>query len=176
MKYKIGFFLLLLSFSCVEPAARRPVSSSSSTSLLTRYTKENKRLNDLETQKIAQFIAQDSLTIYKTSPYGFWYTYETEIPENTRFPKVGDEVVFSYDIRNLNDEIIYSKEVLGLKNYKVDREDFIPAIQQGIKLMKLGETVTFVIPFYSAFGIAGDGNKIGIYQSIKSTVTLINIK
>lgn len=176
MRYKIALFLLLLSFSCVDPAARRPVSSSSSTSLLTRYTKENKRLNDLETQKIAQFIAQDSLTVYKTSPYGFWYTYETKISENTAFPKVGDEVVFSYDIRNLDDEIIYSKEVLGLKNYKIDREDFIPAIQQGIKLMKLGETVTFVIPFYSAFGIAGDGNKIGIYQSIKSTVTLINIK
>jgi len=42
--------------------------------------------------------------------------------------------------------------------------------------MKVGETITFVIPSYSAFGITGDGNKIGINQSIKSTVTLINIK
>jgi FKBP-type peptidyl-prolyl cis-trans isomerase FkpA len=42
--------------------------------------------------------------------------------------------------------------------------------------MKIGETITFVIPSYSAFGIIGDGHKIGINQSIKSTVTLINIK
>ena len=41
--------------------------------------------------------------------------------------------------------------------------------------MKEGETVTFVIPFYNAFGIAGDSNKIGINTSIKSKVTLIKI-
>jgi len=41
--------------------------------------------------------------------------------------------------------------------------------------MKVGEIITFVIPSYTAFGISGDGNKIGINQSIKSTVTLINI-
>ena len=70
---------------------------------------------------------------------------------------------------------MYSKEDLGIKKYIIDKEDFISGLQKGIKLMKIGETVTFVIPSYSAFGIAGDGNKIGINQSIKSKVTLINI-
>ena len=41
--------------------------------------------------------------------------------------------------------------------------------------MKTGETITFVLPFYNAFGIIGDGKKIGINKSIKSTVTLIKI-
>ena len=40
----------------------------------------------------------------------------------------------------------------------------------------MGETIIFVIPSYNAFGISGDGNRIGINQSIKSTVTLISIK
>ena len=71
---------------------------------------------------------------------------------------------------------MYSKENLGIKKYIVDKEDFISGLQKGIKLMKIGETITFVIPSYSAFGITGDGNKIGVNQSIKSTVTLINIK
>ena len=60
--------------------------------------------------------------------------------------------------------------------YKVDKEDFIPALQDGIKLMKKGETIIFVIPSYRAFGVSGDGNKIGINQPIKSTVKLIDIK
>jgi gliding motility-associated peptidyl-prolyl isomerase len=85
-------------------------------------------------------------------------------------------VSFEYEITDLNDSIIYSKEELGIRNYKVDKEDFISAIQKGIKLMKVGETITFVIPSYNAFGITGDGNKIGINQSIKSTITLLNIK
>ena len=41
--------------------------------------------------------------------------------------------------------------------------------------MKTGETITFVLPFYNAFGVLGDGNKIGVNQSIKITVTLIKI-
>mgnify|MGYP006000872543 FL=1 len=42
--------------------------------------------------------------------------------------------------------------------------------------MKIGETITFVIPSYRAFGLVGDENKIGINQTIKSTVTLKSIK
>ena len=39
-----------------------------------------------------------------------------------------------------------------------------------------GETITFVIPSYRAFGVTGDGNKIAVNQPIQSTVTLIDIK
>ena len=90
--------------------------------------------------------------------------------------KKNDIVEISYEILDLNNQVIYSKEELGTKEYKVDREDFIPALQQGIKMMKKGETIKFVIPSYNAFGIVGDENKIGINQSIISIVTLLNIK
>ncbi len=65
---------------------------------------------------------------------------------------------------------------LSFKNYTVDKEDFISGIQKGIKLMKMGETIIFVIPSYNAFGVSGDGNKIGLNKTIKSKVTLLNIK
>jgi gliding motility-associated peptidyl-prolyl isomerase len=110
------------------------------------------------------------------SSNGFWYTYINKIEEDLPTPIKGDEVVLEYNITALNDTIIYSKEALGIKNYRVGEEDFISGLQKGIKLMKIGETITFVIPSYSAFGITGDNNKIGINQSIKSTVKLINIK
>ena len=72
--------------------------------------------------------------------------------------------------------MLYSKESLGVKKYKIDKEDFISGLQKGIKFMKVGEIITFVIPSYYAFGIAGDGNKIEVNQTIKSTVKLLNIK
>ena len=176
MKNSFLFLGILLFFNCQQPTARRPISSNNTQNLLTAYTQENKRLNTLENKKIKALITKDSTKTYQVSPHGFWFTYIHKTTENTPLPKTGDSVVFEYDIRNLKDQTIYSKEALGLKEYRIDKEDFIPAIQQGIKLMKLGETITFVIPYYSAFGIAGDGHKIGVYQSIKSTVTLIHIK
>ena len=120
-------------------------------------------------------IKNDTILDYKQSSEGFWYAYIHKNEENLPTPKIGDEVVIEYEILDLNDSIIYSKEELGQKTYKIDKEDFISGLQKGIKLMKTGETITFVLPFYNAFGVLGDGKKIGVNQSVKSTVTLIKL-
>lgn len=172
-------FLLVLSvlvfFSCNEQEARRPVVQKTST-LLSETLEQKKKLIALENNVIEKYIAQDSTTNYKVASYGFWYTYKTKIQQEKPTPKIGDVVEFSYNLADLNGNIFYSKEELGVKKYAIDKEDFIPALQEGIKLMKVGETITFVIPSYRAFGLVGDEKRIGINQSIKSTVTLISIK
>ena len=166
-------FTLVLA-SCSERKARRPVSHTTYT--LAETSEQMKKINQLEEAKIQAYIKNDSLINYIASPNGFWFHYANKIESDTATPKKEDVVELSYDILDLNGEIIYSKEELGIKEYKVDKEDFIPALQQGIKMMKVGETVKFVIPSYNAFGVVGDNNRIGINESIISNVTLINIK
>jgi FKBP-type peptidyl-prolyl cis-trans isomerase FkpA len=175
MKIRILYFIGILCLGCSENEPRKPVNPKPSTTILKEIVAESIALNKVEDAKILQIIKTDSLKTYKGSKKGFWYTYIHKLEEDLPSPKAGNEVVLSYNITSLNDSIIYSKEALGIKKYKVDKEDFISALQSGIKLMKIGETITFVIPSYNAFGISGDGNKIGINQSIKSTVTLIKI-
>ncbi len=176
MKHSFLFFLLFICFSCTKIEPRRPVNPKPSTTLYFEAMQQNKILNTIEDDKILKLIKNDSTKTYFQSSNGFWYTYLNKIEEDLQSPKTGNEVIFEYNITSLKDSVIYSKEELGIKNYIVDKEDFITGIQKGIKLMKIGETITFVIPSYSAFGIAGDKNRIGVNQSIKSTVTLINIK
>lgn len=177
MKNSCLLLSLVFFISCAKIQPRRPINPKPSTTIFESNTaQELKKLNQIEEQKILDLIKNDSTKTYIQSSNGFWYTYENKISENLPTPNSGDEVEFSYDIKDLEDINIYSKDELGVKNYIVDKEDFITGLQKGIKLMKVGETITFVIPSYSAFGITGDGNKIGINQSIKSTVTLINIK
>jgi gliding motility-associated peptidyl-prolyl isomerase len=176
MKNSFLFLVVFSCFSCSKIVPRKPINPKPSTTLYLDALKQNKVLNKLENEKILQEILKDSTKVYLQSSNGFWYTYINKIAEDLPTPKQGDQVVLTYDISDLKDNIIYSKEELGIKNYIVDQEDFISGLQKGIKLMKTGETITFVIPSYSAFGIAGDAHKIGINQSIKSTVTLTNIK
>ena len=171
----ILFLGVLLLFSCKEQEARRPIVQKTST-ILSETIEQNKKLIAIENSRIEQYIAQDSIHQYKVSPYGFWYLYATEKKEETLTPKKGDLVEIVYDITDLYGNVFYSKEELGIKKYSIDQEDFIPALQEGLKLMKIGETITFVIPSYRAFGLVGDENKIGINQTIKSTVTLKSIK
>lgn len=166
-------FLFLFSCSKIEP--RRPINPKPSTIFYKKVIEDSKKINKSEDEMLAELIKNDTIHHYKQSSQGFWYAYIHKIEENLPTPKMGDEVVIEYEISDLNDSIIYSKEELGKKKYTIDKEDFISGLQKGIKLMKTGETITFVLPFYNAFGVLGDGNKIGVNQSIKSTVTLIKL-
>ncbi|MBT4413620.1 MAG: gliding motility-associated peptidyl-prolyl isomerase GldI [Polaribacter sp.] len=175
MKISYLFVLLLCCFSCSKIEPRKPINPKPSTTLHKETINKALALNKIEDDKILQIIKKDSSKVYLQSSNGFWYTYIHRVKENLPTPEKGNEVIIAYNITDLNNSVLYSKEDLGIKKYIIDKEDFISGLQKGIKLMKIGETVTFVIPSYSAFGIAGDGNKIGINQSIKSKVTLINI-
>lgn len=153
---------------------RRPVSKTKSYTLADTAD-EMKKVNRLEEQKVKAYMDKDSLNTYEASTNGFWYVYLNKNENDTDTPKKGDSVDLRMEIQDLNGQTIYSQEDIGSKSYKVDKEDFIPALQIGIKSMKVGETVKFVIPSYNAFGVVGDGNKIGINQSIISIVTLVKI-
>lgn len=173
--YYLIFGLIFLFGACAEKEARRPVSKSKSYTLADT-SEQMKKINEREEAKIKRYIDSDTVFNYIASPDGYWFRYIQKVEGDAVSPEKEDVVELSYEITDLNNEIIYSKEELGVKEYKVDKEDFIPALQQGIKLMKVGETIKFVIPSYNAFGVVGDNNRIGINQSIISKVTLLNIK
>ncbi|MBT6377168.1 MAG: gliding motility-associated peptidyl-prolyl isomerase GldI [Flavobacterium sp.] len=175
MRLNFIFLLVFLGVnSCSEQEARAPITSSKSNGLLSTIS-VLKEINKAEETKIKNYIKKDSLHSYISSPNGFWYRYIVKNDSDTIFPVKGDIVQVSYDLLDLNDQIIYSKETNGIKEYVVDKEDFIPGLQAGIKLMKEGESMKFIIPSFNAFGVLGDEKKIGMNTSIISRITLINI-
>ena len=165
---------VLFFYACTEQEARRPVTQKTAT-ILSETIAQKKLLIASENTFIEKQLAKDTTTTYQIASFGFWYAYRTKKESETNMPKTGDVVEISYNITDINDVVIYSKEALGIKKYTVDKEDFIPALQEGLKLMKVGETITFVVPSYRAFGLVGDENKIGINLTLKSTVTLLKI-
>lgn len=175
MRFNLVFLVVFLGFiSCSEQEARRPITTSKSKGLVSTTTLL-KKINKAEETKIKNYIKKDSLHRYISSPNGFWFRYIVKNESDTVSPVKGDIVQISYDILDLNDQIIYSKETNGVKEYVVDKEDFIPGLQAGIKLMKEGESMKFIIPSFNAFGVLGDEKKIGMNTSIISRITLINI-
>jgi len=175
MRLNFIFLLVFLGLnSCSEQEARAPITSSKSNGLLSTIS-VLKEINKAEETKIKNYIKKDSLHSYISSPNGFWYRYIVKNESDTVSPVKGDIVQISYDLLDLNDQIIYSKETNGIKEYVVDKEDFIRGLQAGIKLMKEGESMKFIIPSFNAFGVLGDEKKIGMNTSIISRITLINI-
>jgi len=58
----------------------------------------------------------------------------------------------------------------------MEKEELISGLREGLKIMKEGETVTFIFPSYKAYGYYGDLEKIGVNMPIISTVTVLNIE
>lgn len=179
MLNKLVYILLFSSLivSCKSPDARRPVQSHSGT-FIKESAERNKKIYDEEKSFIEKIIAQDSTHDYISSENGFWYFYNKRDTATTEMPDLGDVVKFTYDIKDLNGSLILSDKENGLQYYKVDKsnQELISGVREGIKLMKEGETVTFLFPSYKAYGYYGIEEKLGTNIPVQSTVTLHSIE
>lgn len=170
-------YLGIIFTSCSKQQARKPVSQTSGT-FIKESIERNKKLIAEEEQLIENIITNDTLKEYIASSKGYWYKYDlkSENENDTILPKRGDIAYFNYEIRDLKNKIIYTKEELEPQEYFVDKENIMMGLRDGIKLMKKGETITFLFPSHMGFGYHGDNEKIGSNEPLMCTVTLNGIK
>lgn len=160
MKNKIYTLLLLVIIACAQPQPRKPVVIKTST-FLNESIERNKAIKKAEENIFKSLMKADSLNTYIASSNGFWYYYNKRDSIEIRLPVRGDEIVYEYQINSVNGDLIYSKEEIGIRNYLVDKQELITGLQDGLKLMKQGEEVTFLFPSYKAYGYSGYKNITG---------------
>jgi len=174
MKYFViicAFLLMLIS--CANPEARKPLVRKTS-SFMSESIERNKLLYKVEEEILMKKMESDTLHQYINSESGFWYYYDTELPAETYTPKTGDEVFYSHEISSLDDVVIYSKDAMGTKSFLIDKEELITGLQDGFKIMKEGEVITFLFPSHKAFGYSGY-DKINPSQPLIYKVQLLKI-
>ncbi|QSS97184.1 gliding motility-associated peptidyl-prolyl isomerase GldI [Psychroflexus sp. ALD_RP9] len=167
-------FIILLAFSCKTPEARKPISKSSD-SFIKQSININKAVVKREESLIKAIIKKDSTRTYFASKNGFWYTYNKKNNTDTLKPGYGDEVEFNFNILSLDNDTIYSRSELGERALVIDKENIFSGLRQGLKLMKVNETVTFLFPSHKVYGYYGDNQRIGKNIPVKSVVTLNKI-
>lgn len=174
MKVNFLFILIiLLTVSCLNPVPRKPVTRKT-TSFIEESVEFNKKLNAEEEVVIKAIIQSDSIYKYEASSKGFWFA-KTKKSDSEYLPKFGDELIYNYQIENLNSKIIYSFTEIGEKSYIVDQQEIVEGLRNALKLMKENEEAIFLFPSHRMYGITGDENKIGSSQSLKIKVQLIKI-
>ena len=173
--FLLGVMIFLASCSQQQQQARKPISHTSGT-FIKESIERNKILIADEEDLIAEIIKNDSLKSYISSNKGYWYKYETKVEELTPSPKRGDIAFFDYEIKDLKSRIIYTIADTKPQVYYVDKENIMMGLRDGIKLMKKGETVTFLFPSHMAYGYHGDDKKIGTNEPLICTVSLNDIK
>lgn len=175
MNKLLTLILLFLSLaSCKMPEARRPISAKTG-SFIDASVERNKKLNAKEQATIKRLMEREKKN-YIASKSGFWYYYNTKVDiDSLETPEFGDVINYDYNVKDLNGSVIYSKDDIKDKTYIMDKEELFTGLREGLKLMKTGETVTFLFPSQKAYGYYGDQNKIGTSIPLICEVTVHSI-
>lgn len=172
--YRSITLFLLIMVACKPPEARQPQSQKSGT-FIKKSVIRNKKLLQNEQILINNYIKSNPENNYIASKNGFWYHYNTEVKTDSVYAKFGDVLNFNYEIKDFNGVTIYSATETQTQNYVMDQEELFTGLRQGLKLMKAGETLTFLFPSQTAFGYYGDEKKIGSNIPLICKVTVNSI-
>lgn len=176
MRVIITIILLGITIvSCSKQQPRKPKSKTDNT-FIKESIERNKILIAEEEKLIEAIIEKDTLQQYIASTKGYWYKYENKVEVESPLAQKGDIAYFEYEVRDLNNKIIYTKEELKIQEYYVDKENIMMGLRNGIKLMKKGETITFIFPSHMGYGYRGDTDKISTNEPLICTVNLIDLK
>jgi len=174
MKHSIFLYIIvLILFSCGNPTPRKPIVRKTY-STMEESVSFNKSLIAEEERVFKAIMELDSLSTYTVSSKGFWYKLNDK-SEYTYRPKFGDQLIYTYEVYNVKNRLIYSFEEIGEQQYKVDQQEIIEGLRDGLKLMTEGDLVTFLFPSHKVYGYLGDQKKITINQPLIYKVQLNKI-
>ena len=166
--------LFVVAVACKSPEARRPISSKTG-SFIDQSVIRNKKLYAKEKSHFEKLMKANPDVEYVTSQNGFWYYYNEKVGDTLTKPQFGDIVNFDYDVKTIDGLTIYSKSDTKTQTYIMDKQELFTGLREGLKLMKPGETVTFLFPSQKAYGYYGDTNKIGVNTPLMCKVTVNTI-
>ncbi len=175
MKSVTILLLGLVLSRCGGPEPRRPVEVKSGSFFKESVQRSKERLAREEKQ-IRDIVAKDTAYQYVHSATGSWYHRDVVNAEAKYTPQPDDLVTLTYNLMGFDGDTIYSMDDIGIVTYKVDKQELFPGLRNSVKLLKEGETATFLFPSSLAYGYHGDDKKIGINTPIKSTVSILKIE
>jgi FKBP-type peptidyl-prolyl cis-trans isomerase len=163
-----SFFGLL--FSCNEAPAEEPKVPKWT---VEHSTKMNEQFTREDEINIRLFLSRRKDWAVKSTGSGLRYW----IYEDKEGPKAigGDRVDVKFEVKMLNDSLIYKTEDNEVSTFKVDKSDIESGVMEGIKFLSVGDKAKMIIPSHIGHGLLGDFRKIPPLQVLVIDLELVKI-
>ena len=172
--YSVLCASLMCSISCRQKATgvvNVQNSQSGKEEKLDPYIVGNQKILSLEQEEIELVIKRHHWDMQKTGT-GLYYEV-LEPGSGPRFVE-GDSVSMSYTISLLSGQQIYNSENDGVKTFKVNKSEEIPALHEIALLVSPGAEARMVVPSHLAYGAGGDGQQIKGREALIMKVKFLN--
>lgn len=169
----LSVFMLMNFTSCRQKATGvvNVHSSEVQEEVFDPYVEGNKRILALETEEIELVIKRHHWNMQET---GTGLCYEVLSPGTGVCFVEGDSVAMKYTIALLSGQKIYDSETDGIKTFRVEKSEEIPALHEVAKLVSPGAKVRMVVPSHLAYGAGGDGDKIKGREALIMNIEILN--
>ena len=135
------------------------------------YIVGNKRIVSLEQEEMELVIKRHHWNMKTT---GTGLNYEVIEQGSGACFVEGDSVSMKYTIALLSGKIIYDSEKDGIKTFRVNKSEEIPALHEIVQLVSPGAKVRMVVPSHLAYGAGGDGEQINGREALIMNIEILN--
>lgn len=148
----VGLFILTVffTFSCKKQSAQYPSNKVQKTDSIEFALRDyNQEVAQKEDSAIVAFISNQPVT-YKKSESGVWYF----IQKKTENPLLTSDssVVINYKMHSIQGELLTNEHE---KTVHFGKKEVLNGLEEGLKLMRKGETARFIVPSFLAYGAKG---------------------
>lgn len=164
-------WLAVMNLSCGN-SEKSQVTINEDT-IKTSLIKVNKELTAKEDRAIDNYILRHEWTMQKT---GTGLRYQIYKKGAGTQPRDKDKVVISFVVSLINGVECYNSKNDGMKLFELGKAQVESGLEEGIKLMHVGDKAKLIIPSHLAFGFMGDDNKIPKRATLIYDVELMEIK
>jgi len=133
----------------------------------------NKVLVQQDRAQILNYIKRNNLVEMKESPTGLFYY----ISGTSNGPKVrkGDVVEYSYRVSLLDGTVCYQSNAEAPATFEVGHGGVVSGLEEGILLMRQGQSAKFIMPPHLAYGLIGDSKQVPARSIVIYDVELLAV-
>ena len=152
LKYLI-FGVLIFSVglnSCTKPTPQLPSNKNTNRNTTVQTMLEMNKVLALKEDSVIQAMVDEQAIPYIKSKSGIWYSVIHAT--NSDSLKNDSIVSFSYTLYNLEGTEILSEK----KSVRLGKKEIPTGLEDGLRLMRKGETIRLIVPWYLAYGMKGN--------------------
>lgn len=170
------FILIVFSHLLVSCSSASPENKKKNKEDQAKYNKSleaaNRYLTTLDAERIENYAKRRNWDM-KVTKSGLWYQIYSF--GNGAKAEEGQIAVLNFKISLLDGTLCYSSDSLGVKQFAIGHGGVESGLEEGIRLLHVGDKARFIMPPYQAHGLIGDMDKIPARSIIVYEIELLKL-
>lgn len=168
----LSLLFILLAFTTCNTSVKRE-NGSESMPMQDELIQHQKSVVRIEDEGIEYYITRRNYSMITTKTGLRYHVYQRGV--GNELIRDDDVVEINYEVSLLDGTIVYSSTEQGKLELKVGKSSLANGLQEGLSYLHQGDKAILIIPSHLAYGLTGDGDKIGKYQVLVMDVEVLRV-